>query len=216
MDLLRGHFHGPFEPLSQLGTKEILTRLLREDLVLHPEIRECVDQFKAGRFIRKTVGVHVRYSDHRACLWATLKKLNTLLKHEPELQVFLSTDNIQIKNMFEDIYPLVITAPHWYSTPGLRLHGREDCPDLIKSGIEAVVDLYLLAECDYLIIDTSSSFSYIAELLTIAPDSNIFDVKRRGKLPVPFRRLNWRLMFRLGMFSWGLNIFGKFARIQRP
>jgi hypothetical protein len=216
VDLLRCHFNGPFKELSQLTTKKILRQLLREDLLLHPEIRERVNQFKCNHFKKETVGVHVRYTDHRAPLWPILKKLNTLLKHEPELQIFLSTDNIQIKNMFEDIYPLVISAQHWYSAPGLRLHGHETCPHLTESGIEALVDLYLLAECNYLIIDTSSSFSRVAELITKVPDSDIFDVKRREKLPVPLRRLTWKLMLRLGFFSWGLRFLSKFIRLRKP
>jgi len=216
VDLLRRHFNGPFREFSQLSTKEILMQLLREDLILQPEIQERVDEFKRNHFRKETVGVHVRYTDHRVSLWPILKKLNSMLKHEPELQIFVSTDNIQIKNMFEQIYPLVINTPHWYSTPGSRLHGHESYPHLTDSAIEALVDLYLLAECDYLIIDTSSSFSKIAELITRAPEANIFDVKRGEKLPVPLRRLTWKLMLRLGFFSWGLRLFGKFIRLRRP
>ena len=159
--------------------------------------------------------MHVRYADHRVSLLAILDKLNMLLRHEPGLQVFLATDNIQIKKMFEENYPGVITTPHWYPKPGSRLHNNQDCPDPLEGGIEALVDLYLLAECTYLIIDTSSSFSYVARLLTKAPDSNIFDVKRGGKLPAPLRRLTWKIMVRLGLFSWGLDILRRFVRIKR-
>jgi hypothetical protein len=216
VDLMRRHFNRPFNELGQLTTKEILKQVLQEDLVLRPEIRERVDQFKLNHFGRQTIGVHIRYTDHRVPLRPIFEKLSSVLKRDPELQIFLSTDNIQIKNMFEGIYPLAISTPHWYSTPGLRLHGHNTCPHLTDSGIEALVDLYLLAECDYLIIDTSSSFSTLAELITKAPESNVFDVKRGKKLPVPLRRLTWKLMLRLGYFSWGLRLFGKFIGLRRP
>ena len=73
----------------------------------------------------------------------------------------------------------------------------------------------MLAECDYLIIDTSSSFSYIAKLLTKAPDPNIFDVGHRKK-PSPYvRRLTTLLMLKLGLYSWGLSLLSRFVRIQR-
>lgn len=117
--------------------------------------------------------------------------------------------------MFEESYQGVITTPHWYPTPGLRLHGDQNHPDLMESGFEALVDLYLLAECDFLIIDTSSSFSYVVTLLTEAQSSNIFNVKRGEKLPVRLRRIAWRLMIELGLFSWGFNIFRRFVRIQK-
>jgi hypothetical protein len=215
MNLLRDHFTGAFEQFAQASTEAIVSKLLREDLRLHPQIRERVEQFKSDNFSKKTVGVHVRYTDHRVRLWAILKKLNTLLQHEPELQIFLSTDNVQIKNLFEESYPGVISTPHWYPTAGRRLHGIPNRLDLIENGIDALVDLYLLAECDSLIIDTSSSFSYLAKVLTKTANSHIFDVKQRGKLSVPVRRLTWRLMISLRVFSWGLSLVSKFVKIQK-
>ncbi|MGH7792450.1 MAG: nodulation protein NodZ, partial [Thermodesulfobacteriota bacterium] len=215
LDLLKAHFKGEFKELSHMSRKAILSKLLREDLILHPEIQQRVNRFKENNFYKKTVGVHIRYADHRASLWATLKELNAMLNREPGLQIFLATDNIQIKNMFEESYEDVITTPHWYPEPGLRLHGNRNCPDLIESGVEALVDLYLLSECDYLIIDGSSSFSYLANLLAKAPEAHVFDVKKRGKLPRRRRKLSWWLMLKLGLFSWGLGILGKFVRIQK-
>ena len=162
------------------------------------------------------VGVHVRYTDHRTNIWAILKKLNSLIKREPGLRIFLSTDNLQIKNMFEELYPDVITTPHWYSpTPGMNIHQNRKRPDALESGIEALVDLYLLPECDYIIIDTSSSFSYIAKLLTNVPDSNIYDVGSRGKQSPRLRRQITRLMSKLGLFTWGIIMIGRVAKIQR-
>lgn len=215
VDLLRSHFEGAFKEFSQASTEAILSKLLGEDLILHPQIKERLDRFKSNNFIGETVGVHVRYTDHRARLWTILHKLNALLKREPELQIFLSTDNIQIKNMFEEVYKNVITTPHWYPPPGWSIHHNQNCPDPKESGIEALVDLYLLAECDYLIIDTSSSFSYLAKLLTKTPDPKIFDVKRGEKQSRNLRVLTWQIMLRLGLFSWGLRLLRKFVRIQK-
>lgn len=215
VNLLRGHFKGAFEEFSRMSKESILRKLLRDDLTLHPEIGGRVDRFKNNGFGEKTVGVHVRYTDHRTNLWTTLKKLNALLRREPGLQIFLATDNLQIKNMFEENYPNVITTPHSYPTPGLRLHEDKNSPSRTENGFEALVDLYLLAECDYLIIDTSSSFSYIAKLLTKAPVSNVINVRRRGKRGRRARRLTHWFMLKLGLFSWGLGMLRKFVRIQR-
>lgn len=213
IELLRSYFQGEFEEFAQLRKKEILRKLLREDLTLHPQLQGRVDQLKDNFFGKKTVGVHVRYTDHRTHVWTVLKRLNALLERAPDLQIFLSTDNIQIKNMFEDGYPGVITTPHWYpSTPGLRIHSNPNHPDPMESGNEALVDLYLLAECNYLIIDTSSNFSAIAALLTRAPHSNIFDVKRRKKRSARVRHVAYRLMLGTGLLSWGLGILRRFVR----
>jgi hypothetical protein len=215
VDLLRNHFTGPFEEWAHASTPAILRRLLQEDLLLQPGIWKRIDEFKSANFTRPTVGVHVRYTDHRSRLWAILHQLNKLFKRHPDLQVFLSTDNLQIKNMFEESYPAVISTAHWYGPiPGLALHTDRNRPDPIENGIEALVDLYLLGQCDYLIIDRSSSFAYVARLLTNAPDAAVFDVGRYGKPPARFRRFMHRAMLRSGVFSWGLRGLTKFLKMK--
>jgi hypothetical protein len=216
IDLLRNHFEGEFEEFNGMSTEEILRKLLREYLVLDPEIRARIDRFKESNLNGNNVGVHIRYTDYRTDVWAILKKLNSLTKQEPELQIFLTTDNLQIKKMFEDLYPGVITTQHWYSsTPGLNIHQNRKRPDAFESGVEALMDLHLLPECNYLIIDSSSSFSYIAKLLTDTPGSNIYDVGTRKKQTQRLRRQITRIMLRLGLFSWGINLIGGAARIHR-
>lgn len=216
VDLLRKHFKGPFAELNGVSTYNILRKLLRVYLLLRPEIRERVDRFKEINFGANNVGIHIRYTDHRSNIWAMLKKLNSLIKREPGLRIFLSTDNLQIKNMFEELYPGIVSTPHWYSpTPGMTIHLNRKQPDPFGSGIEALVDLYLLSECNYMIIDSSSSFSYIAKLLTNTSDANIFDVGSRGNDSPRIRRHVTRIMFRLGLFSWGISLIGGAARIHR-
>ncbi len=215
VSLLRNHFDARFKECEGATKEAILSKLLREHLVLQPEIRERVAHFKANHFGKATVGVHVRYSDHRARLWAILKALNALLKREPNLHIFLSTDNIQIKEMFEESYPGVITTPHWYPPPGSSMTRTTARHDRAESGIEALVDLYLLAECEYLIIDTSSSFSYVASLLTRTPSSNIFNVRRGGKRSRGLRLLTWRLWRMLALHTWGLRVLRKSVRVDR-
>jgi hypothetical protein len=219
VDFLRRHFRGEFKEFDQKSRKEILSKLLREDLNLHPQIRERVDKFKSIFFSGKTVGVHVRYTDHRAGLWTILDRLNKLLKQEPELQIFLATDNIQIKRLFDEKYQRVITSQHWYPAPGLTIHQNPSCPDPLENGIEALTDLYLLAECSYLIVDTSSIFSYVAALLTNAPDSNIFNINSKdlgGKRSPRRLRLIWRLMLGLGLLSWGPGALNMFMKMIEP
>lgn len=212
VNLLRSHFKGSYDELIQMSKEEILRMLLREDLLLQPRIHNMVTNLKNKKFRGKTVGVHIRYSDYRASLFPILDKLNTLLKHETNLQIFLATDNIQIKKMFEENYPGVITTPHWYPGPGSRIHDNRNCPDPMTSGVESLIDLYLLAECDYLIIDSSSSFSYITSFLTNTDASKIFDVSKGRKVPSILRRFSWRVMLMLGLYSWGLNLLSKIVR----
>jgi nodulation protein Z len=215
VELLRSHFKGKFEEYRHQSKEQILSGILLEHLPLRPLIQAIVSDFKLKYFNgKKTVGVHIRYSDHRASLLAILDKLNTLLRVEPDTLIFLATDNIQIKKMFEENYRSIITTDHWYPIPGARIHDNKACPDKLRSGIESLVDLYLLAECDTLIIDTSSTFSYVAKLLTNAQKSNVFDIARGGKLTPRIRLLSWQLMLRLGGYSLGLKILSKIEKTK--
>jgi hypothetical protein len=214
IDLLRSHFKGKYKEFALARADAILKKLLNEDLALRPRIKEHIDNFKFERFNKNTVGVHIRYTDRKTRLPDIYKKLDVLLKHDCSMQIFLATDNIEIKNMFQEKYTNVITTTHWYARPGLRIHGDRYCPDRTESGIEALTDLYLLAECDHLIIDTGSSFSYLAGLLSKAPGTHIYDVKRTGeKLPRRLWDLSWPHMVRLGLYPLCLSIFRKFIEV---
>jgi hypothetical protein len=81
--------------------------------------------------------------------------------------------------------------------------------------VEALIDLYLLAECDYLILDTSSSFSYVARLLASAPARHIVDVSRGQKGFPQVRRLMWRVWLRMGLFTWGLSALRRWTRLRQ-
>lgn len=216
---IRKHFKTALNEFHQASRKEILSTLLHEYLILHPQIRERVEQYKSAFLHRKTVGIHVRFTDHRAKLKSMLDKLGALMKHKPELQIFLATDNLMVKKLFEENYKSVITTQHWYPAPGSRIHQNPGCTDRLNNGIEALVDLYILAECEYLIVDTSSMFSYLAVLLTHSPDSQIINVnpvERGGKKYTLRKRILWRFMFRMGVFSWGMSLLSKFWKIKDP
>ncbi len=209
---LRAQYNANFPEFASLTTDSISRRLLKEYLILSPSIRERVGRFKLERLNKTTVGVHVRYTDKTVMLSNIQKKLKWLHKRIPDLQVFLSTDNEDIKTMFEQKYPSVITTPHWYPKGGLSIHGNQNCTDPTESCFEALIDLYLLAECEYLIVDTTSSFSYIAYLLTKAPNSCIFDVKPRERLLSRLRKFNKRLRTKLRSLIFGPALWGRFLR----
>jgi hypothetical protein len=219
---LKQRFPAAFEAFGPATADDILRGLLRRDLVLHPEVRKRVDDFRRASFDGPTVGVHVRYTDHRVRLEAILEQLDRRLWSRPELRVFLSTDSLPIKTMFERRYRSTITTPHWYSAEGRAIHRDSGRPDRAETGIEALIDLYLLAECDSLIVDSKSSFAYLARLLTRAPAEQVVDIawmpgaagvdpdrgrdagRREPARPVGGRRGIWRGLVRSGPSSWGL------------
>jgi hypothetical protein len=216
IDVLRRHYPSQLDALGLGGHDAILRQMLREDLVLHPTIRARVGAFKARHFSANTVGVHVRYTDHRVSLRRILRQLDVVLTREPGIQIFLATDNVQIVRMFQSAYPNVLTTSHWYPKPGDRIHDNAVCPSPFEAGADALVDLYLLAECQYLVVDTRTSFARLACLLSTAAPSNVYDaVDRPARDWTRGWYRPWRIWQRLGLFTWGLWIAGHWMRYRR-
>jgi hypothetical protein len=217
VDRMRPHFRGPWQDLAQLADWAIEAKVLRESLILQPEIRARVDHFKRTRFDSPTVGVHIRYSDYRVRIFAIIKRLNALMKREPDLRLFLATDNIEVKKMFETCYPGLVTTHHWYGDPGRAIHTSAARPSCTETAIESLIDMYLLAECDHLVYDASSSFSKVASMLSRAPAHHRIDVSAgaHGKGNRRVRRTITRWMRKARFFSWAFRVLPKLVPIRR-
>ena len=87
VERLRPHFTGSFGGLASQSDREILRALFRDELKLQQQLQQRVDQLQQDVCARPTIGVHVRYTDHQVCLWAILKKLNSLLRQGSDLQI---------------------------------------------------------------------------------------------------------------------------------
>jgi hypothetical protein len=196
---LAAHHRGAFAAVGGGTPNGLLRRLLREELLLRAPIRERVEEVVRGFGGETTIGVHVRFSDRRIDLVAIRRRLETLLRRVPDAQVFLSTDNAEVKALFEGAYRRVITAPHWYPPPGAASHRHRDSPGRYAVGLQALVDLYTLADCDYLIGDASSSFARLAVLCSKASSSRITYVNRgtelRRRVHDTLERLSPRLAY---------------------
>jgi hypothetical protein len=199
---LMAHHPRAFGRLGRRPPDQLLRRALREDLVPEAAIRERVDELARAAGGEPTIGVHVRLSDRRTDFAAIRRRLEMVLRRERNARIFLSTDNAEIKAMFEQLYPRVVTSPHWYPPPGAPAHRHEDLPDRYEHGADALVDLYALAECDYLIADTTSSFGRVAVLLSHARSSRVSDVsrfeRRRRRVGDTLVRVSPRLAHKAG------------------
>ena len=75
-------------------------------------------------------------------------------------------------------YDDVIVTPKWLPPPGESMHQNDNCAQRLRNAIEALVDMYLLSHCKYLIFPGSSTFSWIAAAISEARPENIIDVER--------------------------------------
>jgi nitroimidazol reductase NimA-like FMN-containing flavoprotein (pyridoxamine 5'-phosphate oxidase superfamily) len=212
---MRPHFRGDFAALAADKTPILLRRLLQEDLLLQPAIRARVEAFRRAHLGQPTAGIHVRYSDHRSRLRPTLDRVDRLLRKRPGLRLFLATDSLPIRTLFEERYGAVLGTEHWFPEPGLPIHGNPAAPSRAAGAADALVDLYLLSACDVLVVDASSSFAHLAVLLSNAPKPSIHRVAPRGKGSMQWHRRKWRLLRALGFFHWRLRLLRAGDRLRR-
>jgi hypothetical protein len=213
--MFRSHLDAAFLELRGRSTDDILAALLREDLLVHPDICHRGERFWAANFTGPTVGVHVRYSDHRGNLSGTLRRLDQLLRRDPRLQIFLCTDSRQVTELFQHAYQSLITAPRWYPAPGRTAHGRGSGGDRTEHGIEALVDLFLLGRCDYLVFDSSSSFARIARLRGGLEPTRVFDVTRGPKRGRRALTALWRFWRRAPLLDWRFRLLRRRLALER-
>jgi len=178
----------------EINSRSIIKKVLNDYLVLDSEIQERILQFKNKFFGTRVVGLHIRYADKKVPIKAMLKKLDRLIERDSELQIFLATDNIDIKNYVEKKYSKVISTDKWYPPPGKTMHNQFSIDhDMIENGKEALIDMYLLSKCDYLIIDESSSFAFMVSLLTEIPSYQIFNFDKLKWIPQGIRHQLWTM-----------------------
>jgi Nodulation protein Z (NodZ) len=185
----RRHFRGEFADLAKKSDEAILSDLLRSSLMPRAEIRARIRKWKAEHFgSGPVIGVHIRFMDTKIP-WLPFLKLRTSIDSffaaidkikakVPEAAIFLATDNREAQRLVEDRYRNVIATEKWFPTTGHEMHQNPECSDRLNNAVEALIDMYLLAECDYLVFPSSSTFSYISSLLANIPRARIVDVER--------------------------------------
>lgn len=175
---LKGHLRNRQNSLAGLDTNGIIRKVLTEQMILHKDIRQRIDDFKANHWSDKVIGVHIRYTDRLTDLAKYRKYLNRFLKRYPEAHIFLATDNQLVNKEYQSRFKNVFSTQKWFPEGMTSMHQNTDCPDKVANGIDALVDMYLLAECDCLIYSGYSTFSLISRTLSDAKSENIVDIDR--------------------------------------
>jgi nodulation protein Z len=179
---VRRHVHGPLTEFAGLSDMEVARQMLGNSLRPLPSVMARVDEFDRRYLVGQgpVVGLHIRYTDRKTPLPALRRSLNRIRSVHPDCPIFLATDNLSLLHQFTRLYAPVISTPKWYPESGKRMHASNACEDKLEAGIEALVDMYLLARCDYLVYSSNSTFPVISSLVTKAPPSNVIDVERRN------------------------------------
>ncbi|MCT7970207.1 xyloglucan fucosyltransferase/Nodulation protein Z (NodZ) [Laspinema sp. D1] len=179
---MRSLFTGEYSRFANLTNREIIKLVLQSNLTLKEDSRLKVEQFKKDYFSDYMIGVHIRYSDMKVPLSeieASLQKIIRTVKFKhPNFKIFVATDSQEVLSLFKEKFiNNLVSTNKWFSPSGKRLHQNPgECQDLIQNGIEALVDLYLLADCDCLLFSSKSSFGLLASLLMTNNQARCYDI----------------------------------------
>ncbi|MBU1100123.1 MAG: hypothetical protein KKA84_06940 [Bacteroidetes bacterium] len=177
------------------STKSILSEVYKKHLPLVDDLRLIVEEFCHQTLMENNIGIHIRYTDKKSNLKPMLKKLEHVVKENPSSKIFLATDNPKIIEMLNEKYSNIITFPKWFPKENVPLHGlRNNSPGRIQHGYETIIEIYALAKCKVLILDTDSSFDYIVGLLT-NHNTIIHDFRKLKWMPEYAHHILWKIYY---------------------
>jgi hypothetical protein len=196
---MKALFVGDFQYLLKLDYPEIIRSILESHLHLKEEIKQSIQQFKSNNFGTRTVGVHVRHTDMKIPVDKIIEATQRVVNRYKSDCIFLATDAQEMIEIFRNQFPNVSTAPKWFPPSGERMHQNWDnCPDKIQNGIEALTDLYLLAECQDLVFSSQSSFGYVSSVLSKAGSGHLHNVNT-NPLPAKLRTRATQFLAKFGL-----------------
>lgn len=174
----QGHAGGDYAHFKGLSKGAIFNETFYKHVELAPLVQARLDAFKAEHFADKTIiGIHIRMSDKAISLPWYKQALSEQLARSPQAHIFLATDNRDVEQEIREQYPNVITLDKWLPEPGVRAHRNTDCPDLEEHAVTALLDIGLLASCDYLVYSRTTSFGRLASYISKAPEHQHFDIQ---------------------------------------
>ena len=183
-----------FDSVARLSNQQQSLKFARQlaskHIVSSQFIAQQIKEFCNKQFLvnEKIIGVHIRATSEFDVLKQSvqinqyIKAIDGFLKHSAN-KIFLATDNSSVENKInEEFQGLVITRDKWFAQPGEKIHFNQDCPDPQTALNDAAVEMFLLAQSDFLIYQQNSSFGMAAHILSHADEKNIMPLFTRKNL----------------------------------
>lgn len=155
--------------------------ILRNYIDLQPEMQQKIEDFRRQHEIgANTIGVHVRMTDAMPenTLNSLLQKIQKIPLQKPD--IFLATDNDDAVAFFKEHFSHVITIPKVF-LPLPDKVGRHSYASFAKQPEiaeviyrESVMDMFLLAKCEYLVAQKNSSFSKVSAIFKNTPEKTCY------------------------------------------
>lgn len=188
--------HREFAHTQKMSDDEIRKHVINTHISLKSDLQKAVDQFVLSHMDKPVIGVHIRKTNEQGVISFNLTKyfrqIHRIQHKHPESKIYLATDNQQVLNSFIDKYgAALITYEKWFNAPGKPLHRKViNGQDPIRVLQDAVIEIYILSKCDYLVIPGNSGFSNYAYLISGLPDENLIILAKYTKIMALVRRIS--------------------------
>ncbi|HEU5075948.1 MAG TPA: nodulation protein NodZ [Polyangiaceae bacterium] len=141
-------------------------------------VRQLIDTHQARFDFTTAIGVQIRHGNGERLLtpprtdWFH-ERIAELQARAPERGVFLATDSPAVVEEFGARYRNFYHTEKWYPPIGSgSMHQNADCPDRFQNGVEALVDIFLLARCSSLLV-CSGFFGKTARFISGIDDAAV-------------------------------------------
>src|SRR6478609_8277735 len=154
-------------------TKVALERYFRPNQRVRDEVAELL----SGRH-HPIIGVHIRYTDRKVSLRRIMSEVARLRKRMPDAPIFLATDNERVQAIFRAKVDNVFVIEKKLGDDANPLHERAPAENALHEAENALIDMWALAGCDWIIHSRHSTFSVTAALIGRIPRTRQRDIDR--------------------------------------
>ncbi|MBX3596108.1 MAG: hypothetical protein KF874_00925 [Rhizobiaceae bacterium] len=162
-----------------LSTSEITRNVLTRYFTPNNRVRARVQEVLKDRK-RPIIGVHIRYTDRKVSLDRIFHEVAGLRERMPDAPIFLATDNQRVQESFRSKFDNVIVIEKALGDDVNSLHEHVVHDDPLREAENALVDMWTLAGCDWLVHSRHSTFSVAAAEIGAIPKSNQRDIDRHN------------------------------------
>ena len=157
---------------------DLVTERLTRHFTPTGPVLPAVDALFEGRK-RPVIGVHIRYTDSKSPLPRIEAELRALRRRLPDSDIFLATDNGTVQDRIMARFDRVFVIEKSLDSEGQALHvAAQSFADPLQEARNALIDMWALSRCDWLIHSRHSTFSVAAALIGGIPAARQIDVNR--------------------------------------
>lgn len=143
---------------------EIITEYLTRYFSPNDRVQAAVDKVFDG-LERPVIGAHLRYTDMAGPLDLVKSRLGKLRAKMPDAPIFLATDSLKAQENIQATFGNLHVTEKYLPEDGGQLHLLHDGVDPVLEAENAMIDMWALGACDYLIYSKNSTFSGTSALI---------------------------------------------------